>query len=61
MYVQTVTGPLPAEDLGFTLPHEHTGLDSSGHEPEHSPHDHPWEWWDVFNDEDVIDADFTVS
>jgi phosphotriesterase-related protein len=56
-YVQTVTGPIPAADLGFVLPHEHTGLDSSGHEPEHSPHDHPWEWWDVFNDEDVIAAE----
>jgi predicted metal-dependent phosphotriesterase family hydrolase len=53
-YVQTVTGQLTAAELGFILPHEHTGLDSSGHEPEHSPHDHPWEWWDVFNDEDVI-------
>ncbi len=53
-FVQTVTGPIPAAGLGFILPHEHTGLDSSGHEPEHSPHDHPWEWWDVFNDEEVI-------
>jgi predicted metal-dependent phosphotriesterase family hydrolase len=52
--VLTVTGPIPASSLGFILPHEHTGLDSSGHEPEHSPHDHPWEWWDVFNDEDII-------
>lgn len=53
-HVQTVTGPVPASNLGFILPHEHVGLDSSGHEPEHAPHDHPWEWWDVFNDEDVI-------
>jgi phosphotriesterase-related protein len=56
-YIQTVTGPVPATDFGFILPHEHTGLDSSGHEPEHAPHDHPWEWWDVFNDEDVIAAE----
>jgi phosphotriesterase-related protein len=53
-HIQTVTGPVPAASLGFILPHEHVGLDSSGHEPEHAPHDHPWEWWDVFNDEDVI-------
>jgi predicted metal-dependent phosphotriesterase family hydrolase len=54
-YVQTVTGPVQAASLGFILPHEHVGLDyPSGHEPEHEPHDHPWEWWDVFNDEDVI-------
>jgi phosphotriesterase-related protein len=31
-----------------------------GHEPEHSPHDHPWEWWDVFNDEDVIVQELTA-
>jgi phosphotriesterase-related protein len=53
-YVLTVRGPIPAASLDFILPHEHLGLDSMGHEPEHSPHDHPWEWWDVFNDEDVI-------
>ncbi len=56
-YVMTVTGPIPASSLGFTLPHEHTGLDASGHEPEHSPHDHPWEWWDVFNDEEIIESE----
>jgi phosphotriesterase-related protein len=53
-YVQTVGGAIDPDDLGFVLPHEHIGLDSSGHEPEHSPHDHPWEWWDVFNDEDIL-------
>jgi predicted metal-dependent phosphotriesterase family hydrolase len=53
-YVQTVSGRVSPESLGFTLPHEHLGLDASGHEPEHSPHDHPWEWWDVFSDENVI-------
>jgi predicted metal-dependent phosphotriesterase family hydrolase len=53
-YVQTVSGRVSPERLGFTLPHEHLGLDVSGHEPEHSPHDHPWEWWDVFSDENVI-------
>ena len=56
-YVMTVTGPVEPTSLDFTLPHEHTGLDPSGHEPEHSPHDHPWEWWDVFSDEDVIAAE----
>lgn len=53
-FVQTVSGRVPAADIGFTLPHEHVGLDVSGHEPEHQPHDHPWEWWDVFNDEAVM-------
>jgi predicted metal-dependent phosphotriesterase family hydrolase len=53
-YVQTVSGAIDPDELGFILPHEHVGLDSSGHEPEHSPHDHPWEWWDVFNDEDIL-------
>jgi phosphotriesterase-related protein len=56
-HVQTVTGPIAPNELGFVLPHEHIGLDSSGHEPEHSPHDHPWEWWDVFNDEDVLESE----
>jgi predicted metal-dependent phosphotriesterase family hydrolase len=53
-HVQTVTGAIDPDDLAFVLPHEHIGLDSSGHEPEHSPHDHPWEWWDVFNDEEIL-------
>src|SRR4051794_12428311 len=56
-HVQTVNGPVDPSVLGFVLPHEHTGLDASGHEPEHSPHDHPWEWWDVFSDEEVIVAE----
>jgi predicted metal-dependent phosphotriesterase family hydrolase len=29
-YVQTVTGPIPAGDLGFTLPHEHVMCDFIG-------------------------------
>ena len=48
-YVQTVTGPMPPEGLGFTLPHEHTGIDIPG-EP------NPWDWWNLFNDEEVIVA-----
>ncbi len=24
--VMTVSGPIPPEKLGFTLPHEHTGI-----------------------------------
>jgi predicted metal-dependent phosphotriesterase family hydrolase len=46
-YIQTVTGRIPAADLGFTLPHEHTGIDIPG-EP------NPWDWWNLFNDEAVI-------
>jgi predicted metal-dependent phosphotriesterase family hydrolase len=26
-FVQTVTGRVPASRLGFTMPHEHTGLE----------------------------------
>src|SRR4029077_8029785 len=52
--IQTVTGPIAADAVGFTLTHEHVAMGISGHEPERQPHDHPWEWWDVFNDEDVI-------
>lgn len=59
-HIQTVTGPVPVSSFGFILPHEHTGLDSSGHEPDHAPHDHPWEWWDVFNDEEVIAAELEL-
>ena len=27
--VMTVLGPVPAEELGFTLPHEHLALDAA--------------------------------
>jgi len=26
-YIQTVTGPVPADELGFILPHEHIGVE----------------------------------
>jgi phosphotriesterase-related protein len=48
-YVQTVTGTLPAEDLGFVLPHEHVGIGSySRHARD------PWDKWALINDEDLL-------
>jgi predicted metal-dependent phosphotriesterase family hydrolase len=38
--VQTVTGPVPAADLGFVLPHEHTGL-HLWHIPNR------WDYWEL--------------
>jgi predicted metal-dependent phosphotriesterase family hydrolase len=46
-YIQTVTGPLPADDVGFILPHEHTGL-----ELWHVAN--RWDYWELIRDEDVI-------
>jgi phosphotriesterase-related protein len=46
-YIQTVTGPLPADDLGFVLPHEHTGV-----ELWHVAN--RWDYWELIRDEDVI-------
>src|SRR2546426_8290248 len=48
-YVQTVMGPLPADQLGFILPHEHAGIGS------YSRHGRdPWVWWALINDEDLL-------
>ena len=46
-YIQTVTGPLPADELGFILPHEHTGVDL-WHVANR------WDYWELIRDEDVI-------
>jgi predicted metal-dependent phosphotriesterase family hydrolase len=45
--VMTVSGPIPPEKLGFTLPHEHTGIDLW-----HIPN--RWDYWELTADEDVV-------
>ena len=45
--VMTVTGPISPEGLGFTLPHEHTGL-SLWHIPGR------WDGWQLSADEELI-------
>jgi phosphotriesterase-related protein len=48
-FVQTVTGRVPAETVGFILPHEHAGIGSYSR-----PGRDPWEMWSVINDEDIL-------
>src|SRR5919112_3321445 len=45
--VMTVSGPIPPEKLGFTLPHEHTGIALWHIEKR-------WDYWELTPDEDVI-------
>jgi len=45
--VMTVSGPIPPEKLGFTLPHEHTGI-SLWHIPDR------WDYWELTPDELTI-------
>ena len=45
--VMTVSGPIPPERIGFTLPHEHTGI--------HLWHiEGRWDYWELTPDEDAI-------
>ena len=45
--VMTVSGPIPPERLGFTLPHEHTGI--------HLWHtENRWDYWELTPDDDLI-------
>jgi predicted metal-dependent phosphotriesterase family hydrolase len=46
-FVQTVTGPVPPDRLGFTLPHEHTGVELWHIQ-------NRWDYWELIRDEDVI-------
>ena len=46
-FVQTVTGRIPARTLGFTLPHEHTGLELWHIQ-------NRWDYWELIRDENVI-------
>ena len=45
--VMTVSGPIPPEKLGFTLPHEHTGIYLWHTEKR-------WDYWELTPDEDLI-------
>ena len=45
--VMTVSGPIPPDKLGFTLPHEHTGI-SLWHIEKR------WDYWELTPDEDLI-------
>ena len=45
--VITVSGPIPPERVGFTLPHEHTGI-SLWHIPDR------WDYWELRRDEPII-------
>ena len=52
--VMTVSGPIPPERIGFTLPHEHTAI-ALWHVPDR------WDYWELTPDEPVINdelADF---
>lgn len=45
--VMTVSGPIPPEKLGFTLPHEHTGI-ALWHV------ERRWDYWELTPDDDLI-------
>ena len=45
--VQTVTGRVPSDALGFVLPHEHTGI-ALWHIPDR------WDYWELTVDDAVI-------
>jgi predicted metal-dependent phosphotriesterase family hydrolase len=49
-YVQTVLGEVAPEDLGFTLPHEHTAI-ALWHVPDR------WDYWELTRDLEVIQAE----
>lgn len=45
--VMSVSGPIPPERIGFTLPHEHTGI--------HLWHiEGRWDYWELTPDEDAV-------
>ena len=54
-YVQTVTGPVPADDLGWILPHEHVGI---GNYSRHARD--PWDKWALINDEDLLADELSI-
>ena len=45
--VMTVSGPMPPDSLGFTLPHEHTGI-SLWHIANR------WDYWELTPDDDIM-------
>src|ERR1035437_4116202 len=46
-YVQTVSGRIPAADLGFVLPHEHTGI-QLWQIPNR------WDYWELTPDDSIV-------
>ncbi len=52
-HVQTVSGPVAPESLGFTLPHEHTGI-SLWHVPNR------WDYWELTADDALILPELTA-
>jgi phosphotriesterase-related protein len=49
-HIQTVRGPVPANEVGFTLPHEHTAI-ALWHIPDR------WDYWELSRDEPIIEAE----
>jgi predicted metal-dependent phosphotriesterase family hydrolase len=49
-HIQTVRGPVPAEEVGFTLPHEHTAI-ALWHVPDR------WDYWELSRDESIVEAE----
>jgi predicted metal-dependent phosphotriesterase family hydrolase len=49
-HIQTVRGPVPADEVGFTLPHEHTAI-ALWHVPDR------WDYWELSRDEPIIEAE----
>ncbi len=45
--IQTVTGRVPADELGFTLPHEHTAITLWGIR-------NRWDYWELTADEPIV-------
>ena len=43
-------GPVPAADIGFTLPHEHTAI-ALWHIPNR------WDYWELSRDEEIAYAE----
>jgi predicted metal-dependent phosphotriesterase family hydrolase len=52
-HVQTVCGPIDPGTLGFTLPHEHTGI-SLWHVPNR------WDYWELRRDQPIISAELAL-
>ena len=48
--VRTVRGPVPADEIGFTLPHEHTAI-ALWHVPDR------WDYWELSADETVVEPE----
>jgi predicted metal-dependent phosphotriesterase family hydrolase len=49
-HIQTVRGPVPPDEIGFTLPHEHTAI-ALWHVANR------WDYWELSPDEPVIEAE----